>query len=124
MRREFIGMMGKLICEAEELNDLVIVRLSGQADVYTSPELSRILEAYLRRGEINILLDLEKLAYLDSSTLRVLFDLQKKSEAAGGTLKLLKLQGPPLKVFQMSGFLQLFQTFQDQEEAEESFRKE
>lgn len=121
MKREFIGIMGKLTCEMEEMEDWVIAKLNGEADVDTSDELRKILQAYLQRGKRKILLDLEKLNYLDSSTLRVLLDIQKKINASGGSLKLLKLQGAPLKVFRMSGFLDFFENYQERERAWKSF---
>jgi len=121
MKREFIGIMGKLICELGEEDGVAIVTLGGQADVYTSPEMSKILEAYIARGQGKILLDLEELEYLDSSTLAALLRAQKKAKNLGGDVKLLKLQGEPRKVFEVSGFLSIFETFSDRNEALQSF---
>lgn len=121
MKREFIGIMGKLTCELGEEGDVAIVTLGGQADVYTSGEMSKIIDAYLNRGQADILLDLEYLEYLDSSTLAALLRLQKRAKGLGGSVKLLKLEREPLKVFEVSGFLTLFQNFNDREEALRSF---
>ena len=124
MKREFIGIMGKLACELEEVDNVVIVHLEGQADVYTSDEVAKILEAYLARGRKNILLDAEKLTYLDSSTLAALLKIQKKLKATGGNLKLLKLGGEPLKVLRTAGFLKMFENFDDRDRAMESFQEQ
>ncbi len=121
MKREFIGIMGKLTCELGEEGEVAIVTLGGQADVYTSPEMSKILEAYISRGQANILLDLEDLEYLDSSTLAALLRAQKKAKNLGGDIKLLKLKGEPRKVFEVSGFLSIFEDFSNREEALRSF---
>ena len=121
MKREFIGIMGKLTCELGEEMGAAIVTLGGQADVYTSPEMSKILEAYISRGQANILLNLEELEYLDSSTLAALLRAQKKAKTLGGDVKLLKLEGEPRKVFEVSGFLNIFDTFSDRDEALKSF---
>lgn len=121
MKREFIGIMGKLACELGEESGVTVVTLEGQADVHTSEELRRILRAFLARGQARILLDLTKLDYCDSSTLRVLLTLQKETRAAGGTIKLLKLNGEPRRVLEVSGFLDLFETFEDRPEALQSF---
>lgn len=122
MKREFIGIMGKLTCELGEEEEVAIVTLGGQADVYTSPEMSKILEAYISRGQGSILLDLEYLEYLDSSTLAALLRAQKKAKSLGGEIKLLKLEGEPRKVFEVSGFLNIFDTFSNREEALRSFK--
>ncbi|MFH1038300.1 MAG: STAS domain-containing protein [PVC group bacterium] len=121
MKREFIGMIGKLTCELAEENGVVVVTVSGQADVYTSGELGKIMEAYLARGQTNILLDMENLKYLDSSTLAALLKIQKKARAGGGNVKLLRLGSEPREVFEVSGFLNLFETFEDREVAISSF---
>ena len=121
MIREFIGIMGKLTCELGEEEGVAIVTLGGQADVYTSPEMSKILDAYINRGQGNIILDMEELEYLDSSTLAALIRAQKKAKNLGGEIKLLKLEGEPRKVFGVSGFLTIFDTFSSREEALKSF---
>ena len=121
MKREFIGIIGKLTCELAEENGIVIVTIGGQADIYTSAELSKILDTYLARGQANILLDMGELEYLDSSTLAALLRIQKKARAAGGTVKLLNLGSGPQRVFEISGFLNLFETFPDREAAIRSF---
>ena len=121
MKREFIGIMGKLSCELGDEGGVAIVTLGGQADVYTSPEMSKILEAYISRGQANILLNLEELEYLDSSTLAALLRAQKKAKNLGGDVKLLKLEGEPRKVFDVSGFLSIFDNFSDRDEALKSF---
>ena len=122
MKREFIGIMGKLSCELGDEGGVAIVTLGGQADVYTSPEMSKILEAYISRGQANILLNLEELEYLDSSTLAALLRAQKKAKNLGGDVKLLKLEGEPRKVFEVSGFLNIFDTFSGRDEALGSFQ--
>lgn len=121
MRREFIGIMGKLTCELGEEEGVAIIKVGGQADVYTSTELSKILEAYLARGQANLLLDVKDLEYLDSSTLATLLRIQKKAKSLGGGLKLLELGGEPRKVFEVSGFLNIFENYSSREEAIRSF---
>ena len=121
IKREFLGIMGTLTCELEETEGAVIVRVEGKADVYTSSELTKILQAYLARGKKDLLLDCGKLEYLDSSTLAGLLKVQKEFKAAGGAVKLLQLQGEPLKVFEATGFLSLFENFSDRDEALKSF---
>ena len=123
MKREFIGIMGKLSCQLGEESGVSIITLEGQDDVHTSQELSRILQAFLDRGQPRILLDLAELSYCDSSTLRVLLIMAKKAKATGGAIKLLKLAGEPRRVFEVSGFLDLFETFDSREEALRSFGK-
>ena len=121
MRREFIGLMGKLSCEFEEDGDRLIAELAGKADLHTSRELGKLLAAYLDKGKNEILLDLDNLEYLDSSTLAQLLEAQKKARAAGGELKLIKPQKQPREVLQVSGFLNLFEIYDSRQKALDSF---
>ncbi len=121
MKREFIGIMGKLSCELGEEGGVAVVTLEGQADVHTSMELQKILKALLVRGQNRILIAAGKLDYCDSSTLRVLIALQKKARAAGGAVKILRLAEEPRRVFEISGFLDLFETFDSRQDALRSF---
>ena len=121
MRREFIGLMGKLSCEFEEEGDRVIADISGKADLHTSRELGKILGAYLEKGKNKILLDLENLEYLDSSTLAQLLKAQKRARAEGGALKLVSLQKQPHEVLQVSGFLNFFDVYDSRHQALDSF---
>lgn len=121
MKREFIGIMGKLSCELGEEGGVTVVTLEGQADVHTSEELNRILRAFLARGQARILIDAAGLDYCDSATLRVFLALQKEARAAKGAIRFLNLAGDPRRVFEISGFLHLFETFEDRQEALRSF---
>ncbi len=117
MKREFIGIMGKLSIGLEEEGGAAVITLEGQADVHTSEELGRIARTYLSRGQAKILIDAGKLDYCDSSTLRVFLSLQKEARAAGGAIRFLNLAEEPRRVFEVSGFLHLFETFEDRREA-------
>ena len=64
---------------------------------------------------------MEDLEYLDSSTLAALLRAQKKAKNLGGDVKLLKLKGEPRKVFEVSGFLNIFENYSSREEAIRSF---
>ncbi len=121
MKREFIGIMGKLSCELGEEREVAVVTLSGQADVHSSEELGRILKALLARGQQRILIDAGALDYCDSSTLRVFLALAREAKTAGGALKFLYLTGEPRRVFEISGFLHLFEIFEDRPAALRSF---
>jgi len=121
MEREFIGLMGKLSCQFQEEGDVLIAAAGGKADLHTSRELGKILRAYLERGRTRILLDLGELEYLDSSTLAQLLEAQKKARSEGGGLKLVNPQKQPREVLEVSGFLNIFEIYDDREKAINSF---
>jgi len=119
MKREFIGIMGKLVVESAEDDGNLILTMSGEADVYTSDDMAKLVGGFIDGGKTAIILDFSSLTYLDSSTLSRLLSLQKKVKAAGGRIVLMGLAGEPLKVFQLSGFTELFTIVDDLQAARE-----
>ncbi|HOO76688.1 MAG TPA: STAS domain-containing protein [bacterium] len=103
-RKDVVGLMGKLSIQAEEKGEVVVIRLTGQADVFTSRDLDALGSAYLDRGLSGILIEASRLTYLDSATLSALLHLQKKAGERGGTVAVCGLGGEPRRVFELSGF--------------------
>lgn len=60
-------------CSTERLpGDSYLVRLTGELDLYTAPQLENELETLIRAGAAHVLLDLTDVPFLDSSGLAVL----------------------------------------------------
>ncbi|WP_287681765.1 STAS domain-containing protein [Methanobacterium sp.] len=59
--------------------------------------------------------------YISSSGLRVMLSSLKKLNAMGGNLKLSSLQPYVMEVFKIAGFTKLFQIYNDEQEATNSF---
>ena len=85
--------------------EVLSVTLEGRLDTTTAPALESFLcEHYEGRGAIVI--DCEKLTYVSSAGLRVLLAAQKKSK---GTLKLTHVCELVMEVFEMTGFVDIFE---------------
>ena len=61
--------MGKIDIDCRDEKDNIIIDLAGQLDIYNSPDLSNLIDAYIGRGFKKFILNLEKVTYLDSSTI-------------------------------------------------------
>jgi anti-sigma B factor antagonist len=60
-------------CSSERLpGDSYVVRLCGELDLYTAPQLENELETLIRAGAEHVLVDLTDVPFLDSSGLAVL----------------------------------------------------
>ena len=42
--------MGEIDIDCRDEKDTIIIDLAGQLDIYSSPELSRLIDAYIDRG--------------------------------------------------------------------------
>ena len=61
--------MGKIDIDCRDEKDNIIIDLAGQLDMYNSPDLSRLIDAYIEMGFKKLILNLKKFTYLDSSTI-------------------------------------------------------
>ena len=86
-----------------------VLRVSGEVDVATSPELRRELHQLVDRDG-PIVVDLHDVTFIDSSGLGVLVGTLKRLREQGrdGHLVLEGLQDPVRKVFDITGLSELF----------------
>ena len=83
-------------------NGRAVIALEGRLDTNTAGELETELKAVIDSVD-EIVLDLEKLAYISSSGLRVLLSAQK-AVAKRGTLKLVHVNDAIMDIFDLTGF--------------------
>ena len=83
-----------------------IVRLAGELDIATTSKLRRVLkERLVDAGEVNIVVDLTELDFMDSSGLGVLIGMHKRARALRGSLAVVCPDGPVLRVMSITGLL-------------------
>jgi anti-anti-sigma factor len=97
--------------------DVNVVQIEGRLDTTNYSELESNLSKLTDNNEINILLDLEKLEYISSSGLRIFLMFLKKIKAAKGRLMLCTMSKDIKEVFEISGFVNIFEIFDDKEAA-------
>ncbi len=89
----------------------------GEGDVILREKVMEILDS----GQKNVLLNLEKVSYMDSAGIGELVACYKRSKEKGGTVKLLKPSGKVLDLLQLTKLEEVFDTFNDEKEALVSF---
>ena len=67
--------------------DTVAVTPTGEADLLTVPDLQQALREAVGAGPSRLLVDLDKLTFMDAATLSALVDARLRISAAGGTLQ-------------------------------------
>ena len=100
--------------------ELNVVAIEGRLDTTNYGELEHHLSALTEKGEKLILLDLEKLEYVSSSGLRILLMFLKKIIAAEGRFMLCSMSADIKEIFEISGFINIFEIFDSKSEALES----
>ena len=80
-----------------------ILNLEGEIDVYTYPILNDSLLELIKAGKQAIIIDMEKVSYIDSTGLGVLANSANKLSLKNGELRVICNQPQLIKVFSVSG---------------------
>ncbi|KQY58124.1 anti-sigma B factor antagonist [Aeromicrobium sp. Root495] len=85
-----------------------IIEVGGEIDVYTAPRLREAVVEAVDRGATRLVIDVEKVDFLDSTGLGVLVGALKRVRADGGSLDIVCTQERILKIFQITGLDKVF----------------
>ena len=97
-----------LSLETRQEKDHTIIEVGGEIDVYTAPKLRDQMTELVDQGQYNLIVDLEKVDFLDSTGLGVLVGGLKKVRAHDGSLELECTQERLLKIFRITGLAKVF----------------
>lgn len=100
--------------KAYEVESIVVLELSGEININTSPELKKHFEKQANR---KIVVNLEKVSYVDSSGLATLVEMLKKTRVQGGSLGLAGMPDKIKSLFEITKLDKLFSVYPDQKEA-------
>ena len=99
--------------EQQQVGSVQVVRLSGRLDGSNAPELERALQALLAAGTTRLLIDLGRLDFISSAGMRIVLMAGKGLRAQQGRLALSGVRGMVKEIFEVSGFLTLFEVAAD-----------
>jgi len=94
-----------------------VVSLRGEIDVYTAPRLRQTLIDLVEGGATDIVVDMERVDFLDSTGLGVLVGGLKRVKDKEGTMKLVANQDRILKIFDITGLSKVFPMYGSLDEA-------
>ena len=84
-------------------DEIPVVAVNGEVDVYSAPALKESLTGLLRSGATTVVVDLTEVAFLDSTGLGALVEARAATSEAGGSLPLVCNQERILKLFTITG---------------------
>lgn len=96
---------------------VTMVRLSGDLDATTGPQLTEELDRLWSDGRRQFVLDLEGVPFIDSAGLSALVRLFKRVRSQAGRLGLASLQPPVRRVFELTRLERSFDVYPDVAEA-------
>lgn len=94
-----------------------IVRVNGEVDVYTSPELKTALVDALQQSDGKVIVDLDGVGFIDSSGLGVLVGALRRAREAGGDMKIVSARAAVEKILKITGLDRVFPLYRTVDEA-------
>lgn len=91
----------------------VLTILDERIDAHNSAELKEYLLQMIERGEINIVVQLEHVRFIDSSGLGALLSGHKHSVAKAGQFALANIQRQVLSMFELTRLNRVFEIYTD-----------
>jgi anti-sigma B factor antagonist len=86
-----------------------VLSVSGEVDVATAPQLRERLVDLVSEGHAHLVLDLNRVGFLDSTGLGVIVGCLKRARGNDGDLVLVCEQRSILKVLEITGLTAVFQ---------------
>src|ERR1017187_9592587 len=94
-----------------------VVDVEGEIDIYTAPRLRELLIDLAAKNNYQLIVNLEKVGFLDSTGLGVLAGGLKRVRPHDGSLDLVCTQERILKIFKITGLTQVFGIYQTVDQA-------
>ncbi|GAA2081486.1 anti-sigma factor antagonist BldG [Aeromicrobium halocynthiae] len=85
-----------------------VIEVGGEIDVLTAPRLREAVVEAVGRGRLNLIIDVQKVDFLDSTGLGVLVGALKRVRADGGSLDIVCTNARLLKIFEITGLDKVF----------------
>jgi len=85
-----------------------VVDVQGEIDMYTAPRLRELLIDLVSKGSYQLVVNLDKVGFLDSTGLGVLVGGLKRVRAHDGSLDLVCTQKRILKILKITGLTEVF----------------
>jgi anti-sigma B factor antagonist len=103
---------------AEQLeDDVYVISLAGEVDLYTAPEFKQKLLDVIAAGGRQVVVDLTDTTFIDSTTLGVLVGGVKRLRTNEGQLSLVCSDRNITKIFEITGLDRVFAIHGTREEA-------
>ncbi|EHQ35534.1 STAS domain-containing protein [Methanoplanus limicola] len=100
-----------------------IIMVKGRIDAQNSSILDEYLKEAIESGSEKIIINMNEVDYISSSGLRVMLLASKKVKLSGGDIKLSGLKPFVMDVFVVSGFNNIFDFYDSDNEALSDFIK-
>ena len=97
--------------------DVIIFKLVGDLDAFSSREFKPVMIDFVERGYKNYIVDLSETPFIDSSGLVSLISLLKRAKMLGGYMKIAGAREEIKEIFNITGLDRVFEFYDSVDEA-------
>lgn len=101
---------------------VTIIKIGGNLDIQSAPKLNTKLGEAIDGGVKNIILNLADVDYIASAGLGAIVSNNGRLRKQGGEILISGMSDKIQKIFKLLGFLHLFKTYKNDEEAINSYK--
>ena len=98
-------------------NDIVLLDVDGEIDLYTASDLKDMIFEQIDFNKTNIIIDLERVTYIDSSGIGTLITSLSKLKKINGNMCIIHVYDSVKKVFELTKLTTFFKIYNSAEEA-------
>ena len=102
---------------AELGDNAFVVAATGEADLYTAPDLERALQGVVALGGTSVAVDLAEVSFIDSTTIGVLLRYHTRFRGLGGDLVIVTNDRRLVRTFEITGLDRIFEIKRDLSDA-------
>lgn len=94
-----------------------VVDVAGEIDLFSAPQLKERIAQLIGEGNDRLLVNLEKVGFMDSTGLGVLLGALKRVKERDGSLAIVCPPGPVHRVLTLTGLHKVFSIYESLEDA-------
>ena len=103
--------------EQKQVAGQVVLLVSGRMDAESAPDFEKTCRTSIAEGHTGLVVDLGELTYVSSMGLRSFIAIAKTLQEKQGALRICRLKGLVKQVFEITGLLDMFRTYESVEAA-------
>lgn len=105
-----------------EKDGITILDIQGEIDLYNAPEIKDIIQKLIESQKYNVIINLEKVSYIDSSGIGALISSLSNLKKYQGGLKIINVYASVKKVFELTKLTSFFEIYESESEALSKFK--
>ena len=105
-----------------EKDAITILDIQGEIDLYNAPEIKDIIQKLIEAQKYNVIINLEKVSYIDSSGIGALISSLSNLKKYQGGLKIINVYASVKKVFELTKLTSFFEIYESDGEALAKFK--